>query len=160
MAENAMKEVQNAMGRSRKIRHRAKLVTETKPPINAKLCGFPSVECLSRKDLRERAKRGKRRHEQHLMEFRREAREEPPRKALARSATEQAAIDLFSDAIAARIVAEMHGALVETTLIPKGSKNGTRAKVSPRQAIKLSSFASLAECLRSQGEAESECRQF
>jgi len=141
------------MGHSRKIRNRAKLIAATKPAIRPKRLGLKSDTCLSAKDRQERSKRRERHQARFHEEFRREARQEPPRLPIGPTALEQAAIAEFSDAIAARIVSYLRNVPVEIALIPKDMKHGTRTKVPPGYTVKLSAFGQLAEAIERRARA-------
>jgi hypothetical protein len=120
--------------------------------------GLQSDKCLTAKDRHEIIERRERNREYFHAEFCREARREPQRKILGRTVLESAAIDAFSDAIAAHIVAYLSNAPVEICLIREGTDHGKTAKRQLRFApIRVTSFAALVGAF-SEREARHEAR--
>ena len=75
------------------------------------------------------------------------ARQSPEHLPLGRTPLEQLAIDAYSTAIAARIIAYLSHAPVSIALIPKDMKYGKAAQRQSRFTVQLSAFGQLAQAI-------------
>ena len=131
------------MGHSHKVRHRAKLVKQTKAPIRAKKFGL-SNELLTTKQRHELAERSERRRIHFHEEFRAMARQAPERQPIDRTPLEHEVIAIWSRRMMFDILKAIRGK-PEFRLIPKeakpnGKANRRKCGVAP---IRITSFAAL-----------------
>jgi hypothetical protein len=146
----------DVMGRSRKIRHRAKLIKQTKPPIRARALGLGN-ESMSAHNRIELAERHVRLREQRDAEFHAMSRKEPPHLPIDRTPLEHEVITLWSRRMHFDILKAIRGK-AEFRLIVKGQNpNGKVAATSNRPAERITSFGELARALSLRSEASADC---